>query len=167
MMTDTGRFLHIQASKIDSERARLRAGQVLMFRDVSDVEKAQSDVLKNEKLLRTLIDHSVNGILRLRWVQDEGDDFRKLRCIFANAMAGKFLNADREDLVDCTGAQIVRIASNAMDPDVANPGLALAGYIQRLPVGRIQVFGETEIWAGASTGMLRTNFPPGSNTCTR
>ena len=91
-----------------------------MFRDVSDVERAQSEVRKNEKLLRTLIDHSVNGILRLRWVQDEGDDFRKLRCIFANAMAGKFLNADREDLVDCTGAQIVRIASNAMDPDVAN-----------------------------------------------
>ncbi len=31
------------------------------------------------------------------------------------------------------------------DPDVANPGLALAGYTQRFPQGRIQVFGETEI----------------------
>ena len=121
MMTNTGRFLHVQASPMSSgDKPSLRDGTVLMFRDVSDVERAQAEVRASEKLLRTLIDHSVNGILRLRWVQDEGDDFRKLRCIFANAMAGKFLNADRQDLVDCTGAQIVRIASNAMDPDEAN-----------------------------------------------
>ena len=118
MMTNTGRFLHVQASPMASgNKPSLRDGTVLMFRDVSDVERAQAEVRASEKLLRTLIDHSVNGILRLRWVQDEGDDFRKLRCIFANAMAGKFLNADREDLVDCTGAQIVRIACSAMDPD--------------------------------------------------
>ncbi len=121
MMTNTGRFLHVQASPMATgEKAALRDGKVLMFRDVSDVERAQAEVRASEKLLRTLIDHSVNGIMRLRWVQDEGDDFRKLRCIFANAMAGKFLTADREDLVDCTGAQIVRIASNAMDKDAAN-----------------------------------------------
>ena len=121
MMTNTGRFLHVQASPMGSgDKPSLREGKVLMFRDVSDVERAQAEVLASEKLLRTLIDHSVNGILRLRWVQDDGDDFRKLRCIFANAMAGKFLNANRDDLVDCTGAQIVRIASNAMDPDEAS-----------------------------------------------
>lgn len=117
MMTNTGRFLHIQASPMKFERASLREGKVLMFRDVSDVERAQAEVRASEKLLRTLIDHSVNGILRLRWAQEEGDDFRKLRCIFANAMAGKFLGADRDDLVDCTGAQLVKIAGNAMDPE--------------------------------------------------
>jgi diguanylate cyclase (GGDEF)-like protein len=115
MLTNTGRFLHIQASPMTSSRASLRDGTVLMFRDVSDVERAQAEVRASEKLLRTLIDHSVNGILRLRWVEEEGEDFRKLRCIFANAMAGKFLNAEREDLIDCTGAQIVRIATNGMD----------------------------------------------------
>ena len=116
MMTNTGRFLHIQASPMSSsDRPSLRDGTVLMFRDVSDVEKAQAEVLASEKLLRTLIDHSVNGILRLRWVEEEGDDFRKLRCIFANAMAGKFLHANREDLIDCSGAQIVRIATNGME----------------------------------------------------
>jgi HPr kinase/phosphorylase len=31
------------------------------------------------------------------------------------------------------------------DPDVTSPGLALAGYVQRAPVGRIWVFGETEM----------------------
>jgi diguanylate cyclase (GGDEF)-like protein len=105
---------------MSSDRASLRDGQVLMFRDVSDVERAQAEVRASEKLLRTLIDHSVNGILRLRWVQEDGDDFRKLRCIFANAMAGKFLGADREDLVDCSGEQLVKIAGNAMESDELN-----------------------------------------------
>lgn len=115
MMTATGRFLHVQVSEMTSDRPSLRDGKVLMFRDVSDVERAQAEVRASEKLLRTLIDHSVNGIIRLRWEQEEGEDFRKLRCIFANAMAGKFLNADRDDLLDCSGEQIVKIATNAMD----------------------------------------------------
>ena len=119
MMTATGRFLHVQVSPMTSDRASFRNGKVLMFRDVSDVEKAQAEVRASEKMLRTLIDHSVNGIIRLRWEQDEGEDFRKLRCVFANAMAGRFLNAHREDLVDCSGEQIVKIATNAMDPEDA------------------------------------------------
>ncbi|NIP58767.1 MAG: HPr(Ser) kinase/phosphatase [Gemmatimonadetes bacterium] len=32
-----------------------------------------------------------------------------------------------------------------MDPDVSSPGLALAGYTERFPEGRMQVFGETEM----------------------
>ena len=31
------------------------------------------------------------------------------------------------------------------DPDVSSPGLALAGYTERFPEGRMQVFGETEM----------------------
>jgi len=117
MMTNTGRFLHVQASPMSSDRVSMRDGTVIMFRDVSDVERAQAEVRASEALLRTLIDHSVNGILRLRWVHEKEDDFRKLRCIFANAMAGKFLNADREDLVDCSGEQLVKIAGNAMESE--------------------------------------------------
>ena len=113
MMTDTGRFLHIQVSKIDSERARLRAGQVLMFRDVSDVEKAQSDVLKNEKLLRTLIDHSVNGIVQFGWVGEENSS--ELRSSFANAAAARFLSTDTEALIDCTATQVIRHAITGME----------------------------------------------------
>jgi diguanylate cyclase (GGDEF)-like protein len=119
MMTNTGRFLHVQASRMSGDRASLREGTVLMFRDVSDVEKAQAEVRANEKLLRTLIDHSVNGILRLRW---SGDDASPgLQCIFANAAAGRFLGVDREQLVDRPGDEIVALACNGMEPeDAAN-----------------------------------------------
>ena len=115
MMTSTGRLLHVQASPINSDRASIRGGRVLMFRDVSDVEKAQSEVRKSEKLLRTLIDHSVNGVIRFRWVQDEDLGGKDLRCIFANAAAGRFLNSEPDDLVDLRASEITRRAMTGMD----------------------------------------------------
>ena len=114
MMTATGRFLHIQVSPITSNRKIGSGGKVLMFRDVSDVEKAQSEVRKSEKLLRTLIDHSVNGVVRFGWV-DEEDGRKKLRSIFANAAAGRFLAAAANDLVDCSATQVIRHAITGMD----------------------------------------------------
>ena len=106
MMTSTGRFLHVQVSNIAANRRSARGGRVLMFRDVSDVEKAQSEVRKSEKLLRTLIDHSVNGIIRLRWVRED-DGSKVLKSIFANAAAGRFLGKDADDMVDNAAREIV------------------------------------------------------------
>lgn len=114
MMTSTGRFLHVQVSKISSNRSFAHGGQVLMFRDVSDVEKAQSEVRKSEKLLRTLIDHSVNGIIRFRWVREDSGK-SSLRSIFANAAAARFLDSDVDDMVDCVAEDIVRMATCGMD----------------------------------------------------
>jgi diguanylate cyclase (GGDEF)-like protein len=123
MMTSTGRFLHVQVSRIATSRTSARGGQVLMFRDVSDVEKAQSEVRKSEKLLRTLIDHSVNGVVRLRWVRDDNGD-KALRVIFANAAAGKFLGRDADDMVDNSSWEIVDLATCGMDKEAAAEILA-------------------------------------------
>lgn len=118
MMTTTGRFLHVQVSDIATHRSLARGGKVLMFRDVSDVEKAQSEVRKSEKLLRTLINHSVNGIIRFRWVLTE-DGGRKLRSIFANTAAARFLGADADDMVDRPASEIINLATCGMDDDIA------------------------------------------------
>ncbi|MEO1246585.1 MAG: diguanylate cyclase [Pseudomonadota bacterium] len=115
MITTTGRFMHIQVSSIETRGAAARGGQILMFRDVSDVEKAQLEVRNSEKLLRTLIDHSVNGIIRMRWVRNGDTGKRELRCIFANAAAGRFLDIDADRLNGRAGADIVRLASAGMD----------------------------------------------------
>ncbi len=120
MMTSTGRFLHVQVSPIQSERTSVRGGRVLMFRDVSDVEKAQSEVRKSEKLLRTLIDHSVNGVIRFRWLQNEDSGGRDLRCIFANAAAGRFLNSAPDDLADLRASEITRLAMTGMNANTQN-----------------------------------------------
>jgi len=126
-MTSTGRFLHVQVSQIKSERSSVRSGRVLMFRDVSDVEKAQSEVRKSEKLLRTLIDHSVNGVVRLRWLPNDETGKRTLCAIFANAAAGRFLNVDRDDLVDMEAEELVKLAMTGMDRDVQLALLELFG----------------------------------------
>ena len=118
MMTATGRFLHVQVSKIANKRSSARGGQVLMFRDVSDVEKAQSEVRKSEKLLRTLIDHSVNGIIRLRWDHQE-DGNKLLKSIFVNPAAGRFLGKKPDDLTDISGVDMITVATCGMEPEAA------------------------------------------------
>jgi diguanylate cyclase (GGDEF)-like protein len=116
MLTNSGRFLHLQVTPIATNKAAARTGRVLMFRDVSDVEKAQREVQNSEKLLRTLIDHSVNGIIRFRWVAGNIiEPERSLRCIFANAAAGRFLNADARIMIDQTAEEILTLATNGMD----------------------------------------------------
>ena len=114
VLTTTGRFLHLRVSALEAKGALPRGGQILMFRDVSDVEKAQMEVRNSEKLLRTLIDHSVNDIIRMRWVRDEERGLKELRCIFANSAAGRFLDSDPEDLNDRTVDDLVRLACAGM-----------------------------------------------------
>jgi len=115
MMTSTGRFLHVQASPVCDGRSSAHGSRVLMFRDVSDVERAQSEVRRSEQLLRTLINHSVNGIVRLRRVQQDDGSPATLRCIFANAAAGRFLGVDADDLVDSGYERLVKLASVGMN----------------------------------------------------
>jgi diguanylate cyclase (GGDEF)-like protein len=115
MLTATGRFLHVQSSEISTHGTSARGGRVLMFRDVSDVEKAQSEVRASEKLLRTLIDHSANGIVRLRWIDDEDGGGRSLLCIFANAAAGRFLDVDPDSIVNEDAKSILKLATAGMD----------------------------------------------------
>ena len=114
VLTSTGRFLHLRISNLETRGAAASGGQILMFRDVSDVEKAQMEVRNSEKLLRTLIDHSANGIVRMRWVRDDERGLKELRCIFANAAAGRFLDADPARLDGRPGEDLVRLACAGM-----------------------------------------------------
>ena len=112
MLTNTGRFLHVQVSPI-STKAAARIGRILMFRDVSDVDKAQKEVGSSEMLQRTLVNHSVNGIIRMRWVDEDGE--RSLRCIFSNAAAVRYLKTNPEDMIDLTASGLIKLASSGMD----------------------------------------------------
>ena len=116
MMTQTGRFLHVQVSEMDSDRATEREGKVLMFRDVSDVERAQAEVRANERMLRTLIDHSVNGIIRLRWENDANGAPSSLQCVFANSAAARFLTTEQEDLVGASCGRNCEAGNECHEP---------------------------------------------------
>jgi len=109
MLTRSGRYLHVQATPLSANAETVKTASVLMFRDVSDVERAQREVQNSERLLRTLIDHSVNGIIRLRWKDGE------LRCIFANSAAGKYLGSSPEQMIGESAASLLAMATNGLD----------------------------------------------------
>ena len=133
MMTTTGRFLHVQVSPIDGQTDG-RTGRVLMFRDVSDVERAQQEVRNSERLLRTLVDHSVNGIVRLRWQQAEAGA-RRLCCVFANSAAAGFLNLSAEDMIGINADELVAIASSGMEFEDA--GKVLEQFQSAVELGQV------------------------------
>jgi diguanylate cyclase (GGDEF)-like protein len=121
MMTYTGRFLHLQVTPIASDEAASAKSRVLMFRDVSDVENAQREVQNSEKLLRTLIDHSVNGIIRLSWISEDGShDHHELRCIFANAAAGRILQTEPDGMIHSTAENLVRLFTVCLEDEDAD-----------------------------------------------
>ena len=65
-------------------------GMVVVCRDVTERRKAQSRLAESERLVRTLIETSSNGILRFANSRDgEGNRFR---CIFANRSAESHLS---------------------------------------------------------------------------
>ena len=121
MLTHSGRFLHVQVTPIETNNVATKRANVLMFRDVSDVEKAQREVQNSEKLLRTLIDHSVNGIIRLRWmIDDEPGATKELRCIFANAAAARYLKTSAESMINRPAAELLRLATTGMESGAAS-----------------------------------------------
>lgn len=156
MLTSSGRFLHLQVSPIATNQASGSSGRVLMFRDVTDVENAQKEVRSSEKLLRTLIDHSVNGIIRLRWVNDDRAG-KMLRCVFANAAAGRYLHTHPEKLVGCSAGELLLMASTGMESREAEG--VLGEFLQAAEEGRV-VDTEARIDDGGATKWLRVIGEP-------
>jgi diguanylate cyclase (GGDEF)-like protein/PAS domain S-box-containing protein len=158
MLTNSGRFLHVQVTPIATNNAAARNANVVMFRDVSDVEKAQREVRNSEKLLRTLIDHSVNGIIRLRWLVDEDPGATKeLRCTFANAAAGRYLDSDPDNMVGCDARDILKLAMTGMAAEEADA--LLEQYMAAAESG-VVVDSETRVESRGEVKWLRIISEP-------
>jgi len=158
MLTSSGRFLHLQVTPISTNKAAARTGRVLMFRDVSDVEKAQREVRSSEMLLRTLVDHSVNGIIRFRWVGDTLEQpSRQLRCIFANAAAGRFLNTEVKLMIDRTAEELLTLCSNGLEQREAE--ILLEQFVKASEAGEV-IDTETKVEFGTASKWLRVIGEP-------
>lgn len=68
-----------------------------------------------ETMLRKLLDYSANGIVRLRWFENEEKGGKELRCIYANSAAGRYLLTDLDILVGETSTEVMLHASLEMD----------------------------------------------------
>lgn len=65
-------------------------GTIVVCRDVTERKEALRALSDSEHLIRSLIEHSSNGILR--FARDQSDPDRRFRCVFANGAAERFLD---------------------------------------------------------------------------
>jgi diguanylate cyclase (GGDEF)-like protein/PAS domain S-box-containing protein len=72
-------------------------GTVVVCRDVTERKQALRALADSEHLIRSLVEHSSNGILR--FARDSRDDSGKFRCIFANRAAERYLSSGDGTLV--------------------------------------------------------------------
>ncbi|MFQ5982402.1 MAG: diguanylate cyclase domain-containing protein [Woeseiaceae bacterium] len=72
-------------------------GTVVVCRDVTERKRALRALADSEHLIRSLVEHSSNGILR--FARDERDSEKKFRCTFANRAAERFLQSGNGTLV--------------------------------------------------------------------
>jgi diguanylate cyclase (GGDEF)-like protein/PAS domain S-box-containing protein len=72
-------------------------GTIVVCRDVTQRKQALRALADSEHLIRSLIEHSSNGILR--FARDSRDDSGKFRCTFANRAAEQFLQSGNGTLV--------------------------------------------------------------------
>ncbi len=72
-------------------------GIVVVCRDVTERKRALRALADSEHLIRSLVEHSSNGILR--FARDTRDSDKKFRCTFANRSAERFLQSGNGTLV--------------------------------------------------------------------
>lgn len=72
-------------------------GTVVVCRDVTERKRALRALADSEHLIRSLVEHSSNGILR--FARDTQDPASRFRCIFSNRAAERFLRSGDSTLV--------------------------------------------------------------------
>jgi diguanylate cyclase (GGDEF)-like protein/PAS domain S-box-containing protein len=72
-------------------------GTVVVCRDVTERKRALRALADSEHLIRSLVEHSSNGILR--FARDSGEETPRFRCIFSNRAAERYLQSGNGTLV--------------------------------------------------------------------
>jgi diguanylate cyclase (GGDEF)-like protein len=85
-------------------------GTVVVCRDVTVRKQALRALADSEHLIRSLVEHSSNGILR--FARDSRDGSGKFRCTFANRSAERYLQSGDATLV---GMPLEKL--NSLEPD--------------------------------------------------
>jgi diguanylate cyclase (GGDEF)-like protein len=96
--TPEGRRIEVSLSAIRGARGRIE-GRVALLRDVTERERTLAALRENEALVRGIVEHSPNGILRLRPQRQPDGDVRDFDCVFANAAAAAQIGRSQSDLV--------------------------------------------------------------------
>jgi len=100
-LTETVRMKSDRYFELSSAPLRSPSGQnqgtVVVCRDVTERKQALKALADSEHLIRSLVEHSSNGILR--FARDARDADRRFRCTFANRAAERYLQTGSGTLV--------------------------------------------------------------------
>jgi diguanylate cyclase (GGDEF)-like protein/PAS domain S-box-containing protein len=90
------RFFELNSAPLKSPSGRDQ-GTVVVCRDVTERKRALRALADSEHLIRSLVEHSSNGILR--FARDDQDSDGRFRCTFANRAAERYLHGGNSTLV--------------------------------------------------------------------
>jgi diguanylate cyclase (GGDEF)-like protein/PAS domain S-box-containing protein len=90
------RYFELNSAPLRSPTGKAQ-GTVVVCRDVTERKRALKALADSEHLIRSLVEHSSNGILR--FARDDRDGPARFRCIFANRAAERFLQTGSGTLV--------------------------------------------------------------------
>ena len=115
---DAGRYFELNSAPLVGPSGQ-NQGTVVVCRDVTERKEALKALADSEHLIRSLVEHSSNGILR--FARDIRDSDRKFRCTFANRAAERFLQTGSGTLV---GMPLEKL--ELLDPDKLNEKFGVA-----------------------------------------
>jgi len=147
-----GQHLEIKASPLREATGEL-AGHVFLLRDVTEQERTLAALRESEALVRGIVDHSPNGILRLRPSRGPDGDVRDFECVFANAAAAEQLGRD-------VAALVGRPFKSAMHPHTAS---LFQAFRDTLLCGRRCDAEHTVVRGGRETCLRFIAVPAGSD----
>ena len=107
-------------------------GTVVVCRDVTERKRALRALADSEHLIRSLVEHSSNGILR--FARDFRDASPRFRCIFANRAAERFLDSDGGTLVGMPLDKLALLDPEQLLKQVGNDQSSMSSSSYETPV---------------------------------
>ncbi|MDG2376889.1 MAG: diguanylate cyclase, partial [Woeseiaceae bacterium] len=123
----TDRYFELNSAPLPGPTGQ-NQGMVVVCRDVTERKLALKALADSEHQIRSLVEHSSNGILRFGRANDKADD--KFCCIFANRAAERHLGTESGELVGMQLDQLTLLQPQRLEEQfgVENPSRTTTGY---------------------------------------
>ncbi len=133
-LTHGGRRYEVRKSDVLADDGS-RRGQTIICRDITTEQQARDELSTNEQLMRTIVEQSSEGIVRLHGEPTNPQDPSMIyRCVFANGAAAEWAGVEKSALEGRDVREILALILNNWD---GNESSLVAGVLNSLAQGQI------------------------------
>lgn len=118
------RFFELNTAPLRGASGQIQ-GTVVVCRDVTERKRALRALADSEHLIRSLVEHSSNGILR--FAHDSRSDDPKFRCSFANRSAERYLQTDSGTLVGMPLEKLAQLEPENLNNEFGGDNASMSG----------------------------------------